>query len=344
MTERVAWVDYGKGLCIFFVVMMHSTLGVGEAMSGEGYMHYVVAFAAPFRMPDFFLIAGLFLWKVIDRPWTTYLDRKVAHFFYFYVLWLAIQLLFKAPGIAAEEGAGAVVTTFFMSFVDPFGTLWFIYMLPVFFIITRLIKNIPTAAVLVAAAIFEISHIETGNLLIDEFAARYIYFYIGYRFAEPIFRFADLALRNKNRSIIFLGVWAVLNGLFVAAGVSGDPIVSLGLGIAGAMAIVISSALLSTLNATSILRYLGRNSIVVYLAFFLPMAISREILIRIGVLDTGTVSLLVTIAGVAGPVIGYELIKRLPFLRLNFLFERPRWARLDLLLERRTRKAMQPAE
>src|SRR6185436_14971124 len=76
-TARVAWVDYAKGFCIVFVVMMHSTLGVGQATGTEGWLHTVVAFAKPFRMPDFFLISGLFLAQVIDRDWRTYLDRKV---------------------------------------------------------------------------------------------------------------------------------------------------------------------------------------------------------------------------------------------------------------------------
>ena len=77
--HRVAWVDYAKGICIVMVVMMHSTLGVGAAAGGEGFFHAVVAFAKPFRMPDFFLLSGLFLSCVIDRDWRTYLDRKVVH-------------------------------------------------------------------------------------------------------------------------------------------------------------------------------------------------------------------------------------------------------------------------
>src|SRR5258708_40045130 len=61
---RVDWVDYAKGFCIVFVVMMHSTLGVEQAVGHEGWLHTVVAFARPFRMPDFFLISGLFLSQV----------------------------------------------------------------------------------------------------------------------------------------------------------------------------------------------------------------------------------------------------------------------------------------
>ena len=81
---------------------MHSVLGVELAAGQTGFMHLLVAFAKPFRMPDFFLISGLFLPLVIDRDWRTYLDRKVVHFAYFYVLWVTIQFGFKAPGFAAE--------------------------------------------------------------------------------------------------------------------------------------------------------------------------------------------------------------------------------------------------
>src|SRR6202030_2601543 len=77
---RVDWVDYAKGICIIMVVMMHSVLGVELAAGETGFMHLFVTFAKPFRMPDFFLISGLFLPLVIDRDWRTYLDRKVVHF------------------------------------------------------------------------------------------------------------------------------------------------------------------------------------------------------------------------------------------------------------------------
>ena len=93
----MAWVDYGKGFCIVMVVMMHSTLGVEQAAGAQSFMGAVIAFAKPFRMPDFFLISGLFLARVIDRNWHDYLDRKVLHFAYFYALWVTIQFAFKAP-------------------------------------------------------------------------------------------------------------------------------------------------------------------------------------------------------------------------------------------------------
>ena len=64
---RIDWVDYAKGICIVMVVMMHSVLGVELAVGKTGFMHLLVAFAKPFRMPDFFLISGLFLSVEIGR-------------------------------------------------------------------------------------------------------------------------------------------------------------------------------------------------------------------------------------------------------------------------------------
>src|SRR5476651_1928130 len=116
---RVDWVDYAKGICIVMVVMMHSVLGVEAAVGQTGFMHALVAFAKPFRMPDFFLISGLFLSVVIDRDWRTFLDRKVVHFAYFYVLWVTIQFGFKAPGYAEETSWTHAGYLYLESFVEP---------------------------------------------------------------------------------------------------------------------------------------------------------------------------------------------------------------------------------
>ena len=178
--RRIDWVDYAKGICIVMVVMMHSVLGVEAAAGQTGFMHALVAFAKPFRMPDFFLISGLFLAVVIDRDWRTYLDRKVVHFAYFYVLWVTIQFGFKAPSFAAETGWAHVGLMYLESFIEPFGTLWFIYLLPVFFVVTKATRQMPPLAIWAAAALLEMAHISTGWTVIDEFCARFVYFYSGY--------------------------------------------------------------------------------------------------------------------------------------------------------------------
>src|SRR5690606_31189532 len=104
------------------------------------------------------------------------------------------------------------------------------------------------------------------------------------------------------------------------------PVLSLGLGFLGAAAVVALSALLTRARGFDWLRYLGQHSIVVYLAFFLPMAASRVVLIKLGVGDAGTVSALVTLIAVSGALLWYWSVRGTP---LRFLFERPARFRLE---------------
>jgi uncharacterized membrane protein YcfT len=335
---RIDWVDYAKGICIVMVVMMHSTLGVEAAAGAEGWMHYAVAFAKPFRMPDFFLIAGLFLARVIDRDWLRYLDRKVVHFLYFYILWVTIQFAFKAPGFAAEMGAAGLVREYLLAFVEPFGTLWFIYILPVFFVVTKLTRRLPPLTIFVAAAILESLRIHTGWIMIDEFAARFVYFFAGYWLASHVFALADAVTERPILALAALPVWALINGMLVFGGYAELPGVSLLLGFAGAMAIVTIAALLARVNWLDLLRHAGEHSIAVYLAFFLPMAATRILLLKTGIVtDIGTIAFLVTMAGVITPLVLRWLVDGT---RFNFLFKRPALFYID----RPRRPALQPAE
>jgi uncharacterized membrane protein YcfT len=325
---RIDWVDYAKGICIVLVVMMHSTLGVGQAAGGEGWLHTVVEFAKPFRMPDFFLISGLFLAQVIDRDWRTYLDRKVVHFVYFYLLWTAIQFAVKAPVFVHESGVLGMAWLYLETFWEPFGTLWFIYLLPVFFVTAKLARSlrIPPAAIWLAGAALEIAHIHTGWTVIDEFASRFVYFYTGYLFAARVFTFASEVQAKPEAALAGLTIWGYANALLVFNGYSELPFVSLVLGLAGAVAVVSLSALMAKSDVFMPLRYCGRNSIVIYLAFFLPMAASRTLLVKTGwITDVGTVSALVTLAGVIGALAWFWAVRHTV---LRFLFERPQRFRI----------------
>jgi uncharacterized membrane protein YcfT len=318
---RIDWVDYAKGICIVMVVMMHSVLGVEIAAGQTGFMHLVVMFAKPFRMPDFFLISGLFLSIVIDRDWRTYLDRKVVHFAYFYVLWVTIQFGFKAPSFAAETNWSHVGFLYLESFIEPFGTLWFIYLLPVFFVVTKATRRMPPLLIWGVAALLEMAHVATGWTVIDEFCARFVYFYSGYLFAQYVFALSDRARARPALALAGLALWALVNGSLVKSGFSEWPLISLALGLAGACAIIIIGTLLARAHWLTFLRFCGEHSIVIYLAFFLPMATTRTLLLKTGLIhDIGTISLVVTVVGVAGALALWRIALAIG---ANFLFERP---------------------
>jgi uncharacterized membrane protein YcfT len=176
-----------------------------------------------------------------------------------------------------------------------------------------------------------------------------VYFLAGYLLSARIFRFAAWVPANPRPALLGLALWALVNGvlalspspLALAPTLAELPLVSLGLGLAGAVAIVAAASLLTAYarGAVEPLRYCGQNSIAIYLAFFLPMAATRTILIKTGVIqDAGMVSLLVLIAAVLLPLILERAVRHTP---LSLLFRRPGWAHI---VPARPAMRLQPAE
>ncbi|MCJ2020871.1 acyltransferase family protein [Methylobacterium sp. E-065] len=334
--DRLAWVDIAKGICILLVVMMHAVTGTGDAMGGEGFLHPVVAFAKPFRIPDFFLLSGLFMGRVIDRDWRLFSDRRVVHFAYFYLLWLVIQSAARYGKIVGDGGPADFAAYLAHALIEPYSSLWFIYLLAVFSVVTKVLRRLPGGVLLAAAALLQIADIRSDSTLIEEFCARYVYFVAAYLFADRIFTLADTARRHVGPALGGLAIWAALEAWLAMTPASDPahptlaslPLVSLALGAAGALAIVVAAALIGWAGGpvAEAIRACGRRSIVIYLAFSLPMAATREILVRTGIIaDIGAVSLIVMVAAVLLPLALERLVRGTP---LKILFVRPAWFHL----------------
>ena len=333
---RLAWVDVAKGICILLVVMMHSAIGTGVAMGGEGFLHPVVAFAKPFRIPDFFLLSGLFLGRVIDRDWRLFADRRVVHFAYFYLLWLVIQSAARYGSIVGDAGPGGFAVHLAHALIEPYSSLWFVYLLAVFSVVTKALRRCPGALLLGGAALLQIADIRSDATLIEEFCGRYVYFVAGYLFAGRIFALADGARRHAGLALSGLVAWAFLEGWLALTPAGSSvyltlaslPLVSLALGAAGALAIVVMAALIERAGGgvAEGLRTCGRRSIVIYLAFSLPMAATREILVRTElVTDIGLAGLIVMAAALLLPLALERMVRNTP---LKLLFVRPKLFRL----------------
>ncbi|WP_346900580.1 acyltransferase family protein [uncultured Roseibium sp.] len=337
--NREAWVDIAKGLSIILVVMMYAAYNTGEYTGETGYLHYVIGFATPFRMPEFFLISGLFLSKVIDRPWRRYADRRVVHYFYFYGLWAAIMIALKV-GIFSRSPA-AMTHDMAVAVVQPYGVLWFIYMLGVFSLVAKLCRQvrIPHWVVVPVAAALQMMQIESASYVVQQFAAHFIFFYAGYLFAPLVFRLVAWAEAHPLQSLLALAAWAVVNGLLVFSpgfevlpmgmkmGYAAFPPLHLALALTGALALCVFGALLAKVRAMDWLRWLGEHSLVIYLAFTIPMSIVRGVALWSGLItETGAISTLVLVLSIAAPAAMYWLIRKTGM--GTFLIERPAWAHI----------------
>ncbi|HWU88591.1 MAG TPA: acyltransferase family protein [Kofleriaceae bacterium] len=324
---RVEWVDYAKGICIFFVVMLHVNDVVQERAGRAGWLEEVVTFARPFRMPDFFLIAGLFLANAMRRPWRRYLDAKVVHFFYFYGLWMTLQFaVFNLQYLVRHDASALeIALAYLRRWIDPVGPLWFIHMLPVFFLVTRLTRRVPPWWIWLGAAALHSLQLRTGSKVMDELGSRYVYFYSGYVLAPYVFRIASWAHARVWATLGYLACWGIVNALVVMAGWAALPFVSLALGYVGALAVILAAVMLSRLSWTEPLRYLGQSSIVVYLGdFWVALIVVRAL--EPVIPDLGACALISTLLTVIGTIVMWRVALRTP---ARFMYERPRRLRLD---------------
>jgi uncharacterized membrane protein YcfT len=343
-----------KGLSIFLVVAMYCASSVGEDTGLTGILHWTLAFAMPFRMPEFFLISGLFLSRVITRPWRTFADRRVVHYLYFYALWAIIHIVFKVALLAGDPATAASYLAW--AIIEPYGVLWFIYMLALFGLVTKLLNDAraPHWGVLALAAVLQVASIHTGSYAVDQFAEYYIHFYAGYLFAPQLFRLIGWALDHVLLALLGLIGWAVVNaGLVFSPGFRMDPVhiqmgcaslpgVHLVLAVLGTLALCVGAALLTQVPFMGWLRWLGSKSLIVYVAFVLPMGLTRTILLKLGIEEVNVLSLLTMGVAITTPLVLWWLTERLRFGR--WLFDRPTWAHLPGSPRRSAEPVPSPAE
>ena len=205
--------------------------------------------------------------------------------------------------------------------------LWFIQMLPAYFLFTRLTRKIPKWFMFPVICILQaIPFVHTDRMIIDEYWERYAFFYAGYAFAPFFFQFAALVQKHVKIALVGLAVWAIINSLLVNLGLAPKPFIGLALGLIGAMAIITIGALAERARFARWIRYLGRNSIVVYLAFYWPMKFAAYLLVPIAFISSspGLFTVIITALGLLGSLSIYWLINWRT--EDKWLFRRPAWA------------------
>ena len=317
---RVDWIDAVKGLTIILVVVKHATYGTAAALDQVPYyFHILCEWAVPFRMPLFFLVAGLFAQKALRAPLRNFIDSKILHFVYFYLLWSTIQIGVKM--VLPHDGGWAVsYLDFLLIPLEPFGLMWFIYALAVFFAFMRFTRDVRPAIVVMFALSLYFMNVNTGWTMPDEFAHRFIFFAAGVYGAPHVFNAAQWAINNPKR--------ASLTGIFLLIAVAECVFtgktdlrpVELLTGFVGAAGTIMLVAIATSRGFAKPLAYVGSRSLYVFLAFFLPMAVTRTVMIKLGVTEGDVITLVTAVMAVSLPLVAYTVVKHTP---LVFFFDRP---------------------
>ena len=340
--NRLDWVDTAKGISIILVVMMYSVFNVGTDTGEAGFWHYVIGFATPFRMPEFFLISGLFLSLVIARPWRAFADRRVVHYLYFYALWAVIHLVLKV-GLASAAIRSRCVQQIALGDRRALRR-------PLVHLSARRLQRRDQAPLRAQGAAL-------GRLRLRRRAAdgarphrqlprrpvlpstsststpatpsrrRSSGFVAWTQRNIAARRRRPRGLRRRSTALLVFSPGFDVGAHDIQMGLAALPGVRLALALAGSLALCVVAALLARLPWMGWLRWLGERSLVVYLAFVLPMSFSRIALEKIGLIeDTTILSTLVIVIAILASLALYWLVQWTG--RGKFLFERPAWAHL----------------
>ncbi|GAC1454615.1 MAG: acyltransferase family protein [Chitinophagaceae bacterium] len=102
-SNRLAWIDYARGICIILVCYRHSFEGLKEAHLAVADYHLLqvlnVSFYS-FRMPLFFIVSGLFVSRSLQKKGLgDYIRGRFSIVFYPLIIWgslqITLQLLLK---------------------------------------------------------------------------------------------------------------------------------------------------------------------------------------------------------------------------------------------------------
>ena len=325
--DRFGWLDFAKGLCIVSVVWMW----VDKYLElHSGWFHQYARFSIPFRMPDFFLISGLLLGRVINRPWRNFIDTRVVHYAYFLILWTLIYVplswLATPPG-SIGAGFRELVTSMLE---EPKGNLWFLQMLALYFLFTRITVRVPSVIVVVLATWVYLHPLPTRIFAIELFGDHFVFFYVGYLMAPRILQATNWIQEHRMVAVAALTAWFIGNYIIMVLldfRLGDNKAIALVLRFMGIAGVIAVSSLAWQLRGAKWLTYIGRNSIVVYLGFFIPLSFLVMLATRYSVdLQNSWLAFAIWSTCVGLSLLAHAIAVRAGALR--YFYERPRWAHL----------------
>ena len=302
---RLAWPDVARGAAMMLVVLAHTLQLMSVHGWENGWLDTANVYLTAVRMPLFFLIAGVFAARAIQRTWSALFASRLALLIYMYFLWMLIRAVWFSfvpwPLNDDHPWIALAVSPFW-----PTNGLWFLFALIVYVVIGKLTVLAPAWIPLTAAAV--LAAIAASDLLPDG----------GNRIWNSIALYAFFFLLGARLPEVWSAVAAHANALLVIAGLMAVPasiavfgilpnavqgIARVGLSIVCVTAAIVLSAMVARVPWLSApFRYVGSRTIAVYVLHAMLLAVIVP-LVPIGAVPTVVAALMLTAMGVIFPLI-----------------------------------------
>jgi uncharacterized membrane protein YcfT len=318
---RVLWVDYAKGLSIFFVVVYHVWNGImtrsAHIPSPEQIYDPINRAFEMMRMPLFFFVSGLFIGRSVQKPAGQFVTDKLGAVVWPYLIWSCVHigltiLLARLTGDTPETTLRDLPYALAFSPVAQFWFLYVLFLAMMMYLVLVKLRFATWAILLVGVGLLLVKlniDLRPMSIAIDrhhvglaywgplfQLMNFFIYMTLGAMLAPVLLKRLD-SVPARWLSTIAIGAtailtlaillidreWVMRDASAVLLGIRWP--VGIGyalLSVAGALAI---ATLMSRTNAFGWVRFMGQYSLYIFVMHVLLAAGMRTILLKMGVDD-----------------------------------------------------------
>ncbi|MGL5509084.1 MAG: acyltransferase family protein [Microcoleaceae cyanobacterium] len=321
---RNVWVDYGKGIGIFLVVLGHvirslvSSSMVANSLFLQGVDNWIYAF----HIPLFFFLSGLFVNRSVTKPFPSFFINKLQVIAYPYFLWSIIQTILQII-LGKYTNNEISIDNLWRIIYEPVMQFWFFYSL---FIITLVYAGLsklgvrPKYIFLLSVCFYysQFFNISLGNWgVIYQVREQMIYFALGALIGSSQIINKSEQWQNKQFLMIVIGGFLCLTlGILLDI----QHIVALVpfLAFSGLFASIAVAILLNRYKMFPFLQNWGKLSLQIYVAHTIASAGMRIFLLK--VLNISDIFVHLTIGTLFGIYIPILLDYICQYLHLPYLF------------------------
>lgn len=309
-SNRLPWVDYVKGINISLIVVSHCNRGVQRQgiFADSRMIEAYGAFTHGVVMALFFFVSGLFISGWAARSWGEFFKDRGKRLVYPYFVWVWIHglVLLAAAGYANHAGS---LRELAMAWYDPPFHFWFLY--TIFFAATLyvLLRKLGLSNGVIFALGF-LWWVTQDLLPTAPWAGYYltrgyfVYFAAGaYVGRSGVVQ--QFTRWSSPRLVItsIVGIGAVLALGWVLAR-HADDYTRFAMALSGGMGITALATWLQRHRFLSIVEFLGRRSLEIYVAHAMFAAGARAVLVQgLNITEGYAVLPSIIVAGIFGPVV-----------------------------------------
>ncbi|MGQ4569580.1 acyltransferase family protein [Dermabacteraceae bacterium P9123] len=317
--SRYQWMDALRGLAILLVVTLHvATLGKMDP-SSIPVIAYMNAFFLPLRMPILMVLSGMLLAKSLTKSTVRYIDGKIAGILWPLFIWLSIWTLINAPSRGLESLLDVLDPVFWVS-----GSyLWYLGQLFALYLTALLFKKSRTWAPFIGFFLALNFAASTNWEYYANFFNTYLFFGIFLSVGYFLGWHLDglIAFTEKKWTLV-LCLPALLVGLAAASGRfevdKSNFLWQLAI-IIGVLSMIVFARHFSDLALARPLCWIGKNSIVFYVAHFPAEKIAAVMLKHLGGGISGGIQYgIILFFGMCIPVV-LTLLRKYPLVEILFV-------------------------